>query len=245
MKVGVFSDVHGNLEALEACLKRYKQEGVQGYIYCGDFIGYGPDPEKCIQKILALPLLACVLGNHDAVFTQPELEEFFNRDARSSLDQSKQVLSTQSIRALMALPAVEHKPGYTVLHGTPRDPIKEYFTSAAQFRADYALWEGNCCFVGHLHIPFYIKGTQESCSVYVSTSDDTTVYLDPKMRYVINPGAVGKPRDRDVRASFGIWDTQAKSFRFLRQEYDFKKTQQKMAKAKLPSFLIDTLSLGL
>lgn len=245
MKIGVFSDVHGNLEALETCLKRFKQEGVQGYIYCGDFIGYGPDPEKCVQKILELPLLACVLGNHDAVFAHPELEEFFNTEARHSIDKNKQFLSESSIRALTALPAITQKPGYTVLHGTPRDPVKEYFASCAQFHSNYLLWEGEICFVGHTHIPFYMKGNAKTCSIYVSTSADSTVKLDPKMRYIINPGSVGKPRDRDPRASFGIWDTQTGSFRFLRQEYDIKKTQQKMEKEKLPAFLIDTLALGL
>ena len=74
MKVGVFSDVHGNLEALEACLKRLKQEGAQSYIFCGDLIGYGPDPEKCVRKVMNLPLIGCVMGNHDAVFAQPEIE---------------------------------------------------------------------------------------------------------------------------------------------------------------------------
>ena len=68
MKIGVFSDVHSNWEALCACLKRLKKEGAQAYICCGDFIGYGPDPEKCVRKIKELPLLACVMGNHDAVF---------------------------------------------------------------------------------------------------------------------------------------------------------------------------------
>ena len=245
MKIGVFSDVHGNLEALGTCLERFRQEKVQGYIYCGDFIGYGPDPELCVQKILELPLLACVLGNHDAILAHPELEEFFNTEARNSIDNNKHFLTEKSIRALTMLPAVVQKPGYTVLHGTPRDPIKEYFGSCSQFQANYSLWEGEICFVGHTHIPFYMKGTAKTCSIYVSTSADATVQLDPKMRYIINPGAVGKPRDRDPRASFGIWDTQNNSFRFLRQEYDLKKTQQKMEKASLPSFLIDTLALGL
>ena len=245
MKVGVFSDVHGNLEALDVCLKRFKQEGVEKYIYCGDFIGYGPDPEKCVQKILALPLLACVLGNHDAVFTAPELEEFFNNDARQSLDKNKNFLSEKSIRALTALPAVVQNPGYTVLHGTPRDPIKEYFASTTQFFANYLLWEGEICFVGHMHIPFYMKGNAKDCSVYVNSSADITVQLNPSMRYVINPGAVGKPRDRDPRASFGIWDTVQNTFRFIRQEYDYKKTQDKMKQAHMPTFLIDTLALGL
>lgn len=245
MKIGVFSDVHGNLEALEACLKRLKQEKVQGYIYCGDFIGYGPDPEKCVQKILELPLLACVLGNHDAVFTYPELENFFNIEARDSLDKTKLALSQNSIRSLMNLPVTVQKPDYAVVHGTPRDPVKEYFASCAQFHANYPLWEGQVCFVGHTHIPFYMKGDEERCSVHISASTEAVVRLDPQMRYIINPGAVGKPRDRDTRASFGIWNTQTRSFRFIRQEYDFKKTQQKMEQAQLPAFLIDMLSLGL
>lgn len=245
MKVGVFSDVHGNLEALEACLTRFQQEKVQGYIYCGDFIGYGPDPEKCVKKILELPLLACVLGNHDAVFAHPELEEFFNIEARNSLEKSKGYLSEKSIRALTALPVRVQKPGYTVLHGTPRDPVKEYFASCGQFQENYLLWEGDICFVGHTHIPFYMKGTAKTCSIYVSNSADATVRLDPNMRYIINPGAVGKPRDRDPRASFGIWDTQLHTFRFLRQEYDLKKTQRKMEKEQMPAFLIETLAMGL
>ena len=245
MKIGVFSDVHSNLEALETCLKRFEQEGVEGYIYCGDFIGYGPDPEKCVQKILALPKLVCVLGNHDAVFAHPELEDFFNTEARNSLDKSKAFLSEKSILALTELPTVVQKPGYTVLHGTPRDPIKEYFASATQFFANYLLWEGEICFVGHIHIPFYMKGDAKTCSIYVSSSPDTTVRLDPNMRYIINPGAVGKPRDRDPRASFGIWDTHQNTFRFIRQEYDLKKTQAKMEEAHMPAFLIDTLALGL
>ncbi len=245
MKIGVFSDVHANLEALEACLARFKKEGVQGYIYCGDFIGYGPDPEKCVQKILSLPLLACVLGNHDAVFAHPELEEIFNNEARNSLDWSKSYLTEASIRALTALATIEEKPDYTVLHGTPRDPVKEYLVSTSQFYANYNLWKGKICFVGHTHVPFYMKGNAKHCSIYVSSSADTTVQLDPSMRYIINPGAVGKPRDQDTRASFGIWDTQENTFRFIRQEYDFHITQAKMEKAKMPMFLVDTLGLGL
>ena len=245
MKVGVFSDVHSNLEALETCLKRFEQEGVEKYIYCGDFIGYGPDPEKCVQKILDLPLLACVLGNHDAIFAQPDLEDYFNAEARNSLDKSKPFLSEKSIRLLVGLPVVVQKPGYTVLHGTPRDPLKEYFASTAQFFENYLYWEGEICFVGHIHIPFYMKGNAKTCSIYVSSSTDATVQLDPKMRYIINPGAVGKPRDKDPRASFGIWDTGKNTFRFIRQEYDFKKTQEKMEKARMPAFLIDTLAMGL
>lgn len=245
MKIGVFSDVHGNLEALTACLARYKKEGVKNFIYCGDMIGYGPDPEKCVRKLADLHLLACVLGNHDAVFVQPELEAFFNYDAKAALEENKKILSEKSIRYLSSLPSVEHGTDFTVVHGTPADPIKEYFSSCSQFQDNYPLWTGRVCFVGHTHLPFYMKGTSRSCLIYLNKKEDATVRLTDKFRYVINPGSVGKPRDNNPQASFGIWDTTAKTFRFLRQSYDFRPTQEKMRQQKMPSFLVDSLALGL
>ena len=245
MRIGVFSDVHGNLEALDACLERYAQEGVRNFIYCGDMIGYGPDPEKCVRKIADLKLIACVLGNHDAVFVEPELEAFFNYDAKVALDVSKGLLSEKSVRYLSRLPSVERGTDFTVVHGTPADPIKEYFSSCSQFRACYDLWQGSFCFVGHTHLPFYIKGTRRACSIYLNKKEDVSIRLNEKTRYVINPGSVGKPRDNNPHASFGIWDTEEKTFRFIRQPYDFRLTQEKMAARKFPSFLIDSLSLGL
>ncbi len=245
MKIGVFSDVHGNWEALSACLDRYAREGVKKFIYCGDLIGYGPDPEKCVRKVSQLDMAACVLGNHDAVFVQPELESFFNYDAKVALDESKNLLSEKSVRYLSALPAVAHGKNFTVVHGTPSDPIKEYFSSCSQFRSNYDLWTGRVCFVGHTHLPFYIKGTPRTCAIYLNKKEDASIRLSDKARYVINPGSVGKPRDNNPHASFGIWDTEAKTFRFIRQAYDFRPTQEKMAAQKFPSFLIDSLALGL
>ncbi len=245
MRIGVFSDVHGNLEALNACLERFKKEGVEKYIYCGDIIGYGPDPEKCVKKILSLPLLACVLGNHDAVFKHPEIEAFFNYDAKVALDESKALMSEKSIRALASLPYMVHGDDFTVVHGTPSDPIKEYFSSCSQFHAYYEFWTGHLCFIGHTHLPFYMKGTSRSCSIYLNKKEDGTIRLTERARYVINPGSVGKPRDNNPAASFGIWDTEENTFRFLREKYDYSITQKKMEERKFPSFLIGSLTLGL
>lgn len=245
MRIGVFSDVHGNLEALEACLARFEREGVEKYIFCGDLIGYGPDPEKCVRKVSQLDLLACVLGNHDAVFVQPELESLFNYDAKIALDESKKTMSEKSVRYLSSLPAVAHGADFSVVHGTPSDPIKEYFSSCAQFRSNYDLWTGRVCFVGHTHLPFYIKGTLRSCAIYLNKQEDASIRITDKARYVINPGSVGKPRDNNPLASFGIWDTEEKTFRFIREPYDLRPTQEKMAAQKFPSFLIDSLALGL
>jgi len=245
MKIGVFSDVHANLEALEACLARYEKEGVHDFIYCGDTIGYGPDPEACVQKIKSLPLRACVLGNHDAVFVQPEMEALFNKEARNSLNQNKQTLSEESIRFLTGLPAFVHSSEFSVAHGTPADPIKEYLLRRDQFLSNYPLWEGQICFVGHTHLPFFMEGTADFCHVGVNKSEDLTIPLLDGKRYIINPGAVGKPRDHNTHTSFGIWDTEAHTFRFLREPYDLDITLRKMEEQGLPSFLISSLTLGL
>ncbi len=244
MKVGVFSDVHGNLEALNACLERLDKEQAERFIFCGDLIGYGPDPEACVQKILKLPLLACVLGNHDAALHQPELEAFFNYDARLALEKSRKMLSSASLDALATLPDRVQMPSFCVVHGTPADPIKEYFSSAKQFQVYLPLWEGTVCFVGHTHLPFSMKGTPRSCSVTLCGTDKTVINFTRHSRYVINPGAVGKPRDKNPQASFGMWDTKAGTFTFFREPYDVKTTQAKMRKCKFPSFLIESLAVG-
>ena len=176
---------------------------------------------------------------------QPELEMLFNYDAKIALDENKKHLSEKSIRYLTALPTVARGEGFTAVHGTPNEPIKEYFSSCAQFRASYDKWQGKICFVGHSHLPFYIRGTQNSCVIYLCKREDATVHLSDKMRYVLNPGSVGKPRDLNPHASFSIWDTEKNTFRFIRQPYDFTLTQKKMQERKFPAFLINSLAHGL
>lgn len=152
MLYGVFSDVHGNFEALEACLERLRKEKVTHFIFCGDLIGYGPDPEACVQRVAALKNTVSVMGNHDAVFVLPELESFFNREASLSLDYSRSQMSEDTVRFVSKLPHSFQGENFTVVHGTPLDPIKEYFSSCMQFKVNYhygkakfALWGTPIC----------------------------------------------------------------------------------------------------
>lgn len=247
MRYGVISDIHSNLEAFEAALARLEKEGVDGYIFCGDLIGYGPDPEKCVQRYVALsqqaPVLG-VMGNHDAIVVHPELQEYFHFEALRVLEWSLRQLSNISLRCISFLPEVIRGENYTVVHGTPRDPLKEYFFNSLQYKMLFGDWDGQVLFVGHTHMPFYMEGSEKECKV-ISLHDEKTITLRSPHRYVINPGSVGKPRDKDVRAAFGVWDTEEQTFAFLREAYDFKLTQKKMKKAGLPDFLVESLSLGL
>ena len=247
MIYGVFSDIHGNLEAFYAALQRMKDEGARKYIFCGDLIGYGPDPEKCIQKYRNMQddgLVTGVLGNHDAIFTHPELREYFNFEALKSLDWTAKQLNTKAMRFVSFLPEVVHGENFTVVHGSPMDPVKEYFSSCQQYRTAYPLWTGQVLFVGHTHLSFYMEGDASACHAYV-VREEEEIPLQASCRYVINPGSVGKPRDNDARASFGLWNTEKNTFRFLRQKYDFGPTQEKMCAAGLPGFLVDSLAWGM
>ncbi len=247
MRWGVLSDIHGNWEALDAALKRLRAEGAQKYIFCGDLIGYGPDPEKCVQTFCQLKKAGKawgVLGNHDAIFTHPELREYFNIEALHSLDWSGKQMTPSSLRGIAFLPQVLQEKDFEVVHGSPMDPIKEYFATARQYRLAYDLWHGAVLFVGHTHLPFYMAGDENACRIE-GVHAPLALSLDPQLRYVINPGSVGKPRDHDTRASFGLWDEEKKLFYFLREEYDFTQTQDKMRAAGMGEFLIDSLALGM
>ncbi len=245
MRVGILSDIHGNLEALEACLQALQKEGAETYIQCGDIIGYGPDSEACTQRVMQLPLLASVMGNHDAILAFPSLENWFNYEAKITLQESVPALSLLCSDFLRTLPASVQGDGFAVVHGTPFDPIKEYFHSMDQFNTYYRLWQGQVLFVGHTHLQFYIKGSPRTCHMYLNQKDDHLIHLNANCRYVINPGAVGKPRDHHPYAACGLWDSDAHTFAFIREPYDFTRTQEKMRAKGYPHFLIESLAYGL
>lgn len=245
MRIGILSDIHGNLEALQACLARLEQERAETYIQCGDIIGYGPDAEACVCQVAQLPLLASVMGNHDAILAFPSIGSLFNFDAKLALEENVPQLSSTSADFLRTLPASAQGDNFTAMHGTPLDPIKEYFHSTAQFNMYYQMWQGQVLFVGHTHLPFYIKGSPRTCHMYLNQKETHTISLNDKCRYVINPGAVGKPRDRNPHAACGLWDTKNKTFTFLRVPYNLSATQEKMRAQHFPAFLIESLAYGL
>ena len=247
MKYGILADIHGNIEAFRAVLKRLKQEGAEKCLFCGDLIGYGPDPEACVDLFYDLTeagWIEGVLGNHDAIIVHPQLRQYFHIDALEALDWSVKQLSEQQQRCISFLPEIHKGKNFTIVHGTPRDPLKEYFVSMQQYRDLYEDWHGQILFVGHSHMPFCMVGDDRNVYIHVSEKEEC-LSIQEHLRYVINPGSVGKPRDNDVRASFGLWNTEENKFCFLREPYNHKLTIRKMIKAGLPAILIDSLSLGL
>ncbi|HEY58392.1 MAG TPA: metallophosphoesterase family protein [Anaerolineae bacterium] len=241
MRVLVFSDVHGNLMALEAVLEAAGP--VDAYWCLGDLVGYGPDPEACVQRVRTLPNLICLLGNHDAAEVGLLDMRFFNAEARRSLQWTRQQLSPASLHFLAGLPLTHTvAERVTLVHGSPRQPLEEYLLTAHVARAAFDRLQTPWAFVGHTHQPVAFFNRWGWVQARVPKAGDT---LTLEGRHVIvNPGSVGQPRDGDPRAAFAIWDTEAATWTWHRAAYDVAAVQERMAGLGLPAFHIYRLALG-
>jgi predicted phosphodiesterase len=239
MRYGILSDIHANLEALEAVLSFFRSEKVDGYLSCGDIVGYGPNPNECVEKIKALFPLWIVVGNHDWAACGLKDITWFNDYAQKSLIWTRQILTQNNQIYLSELPKIIHHSDFTLVHGSPRDPLSEYLLTPQQYKENMPYLQNSFTFVGHSHVPFVFT----SGSTYVFR-DSETVSLAKKEKCVINAGAVGQPRDNNCRASCALFDSNTKELKLIRLDYDISITQEKMYKSRLPAFLIERLSWG-
>ena len=243
MKYGVFSDVHGNYEALKAVLAFYRKNGVENFICCGEVVGYGPQPLECAETMRGLKNLSIVMGNHDAATVGKMDLKWFNPNAAWAIDFARGQLTGQAMDFLARLPERLENKDFTVVHGSPRKPLTEYMLSESQFTDNLKGWNISPCFIGHSHMPLYFRNGE--------TGIPRTEFLKPAVRVpvaagpvMLNPGSVGQPRDGDPRAACGIYDPETKVFELYRVFYNVEATQQLMAGLKMPSILSERLSFG-
>lgn len=241
MRVLVFSDVHGNLTALEAVLEAAGP--VDAYWCLGDLVGYGPDPEACVQRVRDLPNLVCLLGNHDAAAVGRLDITFFNTEARRSLEWTRRQLSPAALRFLAALPLTHTvSDQVTLVHGSPRQPLEEYLLTARVARAAFDHLPTPWAFVGHTHQPVAFFSRRGWVQAQTPKAGETLT-LEGE-RAIVNPGSVGQPRDGDPRASFALWDTETATWTWHRVAYDVAAVQERMARLGLPAFHAYRLALG-
>jgi predicted phosphodiesterase len=239
MLYGVFSDIHSNLEALETVLLFFRERKVERFVCAGDVVGYGPNPNECVDRVRALSPLDIVVGNHDLAACG--LKEFsrFNEYAKKALTWTNQVLNQDNQIFLSELPRNLTKEDFSLVHGSPRDPINEYLMNFSQYQENLPHLKSVVTFTGHTHIPFVIGP-----DVTRILPEKVPFILNGDNKYVINAGSVGQPRDSDPRSACGIYDTGNSSFQLFRLAYDIDKTQEKMRKLRLPGFSIERLSWG-
>ena len=242
MRALIVSDVHSNLEALQAVIQDAEKRGGLDQVWSlGDLVGYGPDPGECIDLIREYDGQS-VAGNHDLASTGKLSLESFNVYAAAASRWNTAQLSDEHVAYLKSLPLKFEFDDFTAVHGSPRDPVWEYVVSPAAALASFNHFDTRRCLVGHSHIPFVCKPKDDS-AVFLEFPLDTSVSLG-KERLIINPGSVGQPRDGDPKASYAIYDSDEAAVYHHRTEYDIPTTQEKMSERGLPKYLIDRLANG-
>jgi predicted phosphodiesterase len=244
MIYGVFSDIHGNYEALKAVLIFFRKNKAENFICCGDLVGYGPQPVDCVREVMEMRHMSIVLGNHDAALVGKLEMRWFNQNAIAALDYARKSLSGSELAYLAALPEKVKTADFTLVHGSPRKPLTEYMLSEAQFIDNLNYWDTSPCFVGHSHLPVYFRqspGSPPETDFMVPASK----LMLAGVRYVLNPGSTGQPRDGNPRASCGLYESKKKTFEICRLEYDYARTQDLMRTGGLPHMLVERLALGL
>jgi predicted phosphodiesterase len=244
MRYLLFSDVHSNLAALEAVLA---DAGPFDAAWClGDTVGYGPQPNECVERVRGLPGLVCVAGNHDwGALGKLDLSQF-NSAARRAAEWTADVLTPASRAWLDGLPERVELEGFTLVHGSPRHPIWEYVLSPAIAHENMAHFHTLTCLVGHTHVPvIYQAPGHADSSARTITPPLGALFSYRAIRAIVNPGSVGQPRDGDPWASYVLLDPAAGTLEYRRVAYPIEGTQARMRAAGLPESLAARLSYGL
>jgi diadenosine tetraphosphatase ApaH/serine/threonine PP2A family protein phosphatase len=240
MRIAVLSDIHANLPALDAVLA--DAGPLDGTWHLGDVVGYGPDPDGVVSRLREIGAVG-VRGNHDAAACGGPEIDWFNPDARSAMEWTRTAISATTLQWLRGLPERRTIDAFELVHGSPREPLWEYVTSASIARDSLALLHEPIGLHGHTHIP--VAFVQEGDGVErFSPRVGSTLDLRGR-RALVNPGSVGQPRDGDPRASYLILDTATATIAWHRVEYDVGAVQAAMREAGLPGFLVSRLSIGL
>jgi len=237
----IISDIHANLVALEAVLADAPDFTE---IWClGDLVGYGPNPNECIERIQE-HLHVCLAGNHDwAVLGKLDLRNF-NTDARNANTWTRSELTSESRMYLSKLPTHMEHEGFYLAHASPREPVWEYILDASIAYTNFSHFSTLVCLVGHTHvaIAFELDEQRQRCETIISPLS-TPLELGPN-RMIINPGSVGQPRDGDPRASYALLDAENMTWEFHRVAYPIEITQERMRARGLPRRLIERLEMG-
>jgi diadenosine tetraphosphatase ApaH/serine/threonine PP2A family protein phosphatase len=245
MRFLVLSDLHSNLEALQAVLAAAGSLGYDRALVLGDVVGYGADPNGVIEILRRLPGLVAIRGNHDKVAASLSEGEGFNETARLAALWTRTVLAPENLDFLAALPRgpLEFASGKILCHGTPLDE-DQYLLEEGEARRCFDGLPFELCFFGHSHYPgaFILDGSRVVRQA--ATGGESIIDLEHGRRYLINPGSVGQPRDRDPRCGFAVYDDASGTVSIHRIAYPAVEARDKILQAGLPRWLGDRLLLG-
>lgn len=238
MYCAVLADIHSNLEALTRVFAELKVLKPERILIPGDVVGYGADPHECL-KLVSEMSDEIILGNHDEAVANVGLRNSFSLEAKIAIEWTAGILSDEDKKFFQTCPRVviDGASGFTMVHGTPLEAeAYHYLFSPSSAEIAFRHFETPVCFVGHTHIP-----ALHSASGRAIHLEARRYKLERKERYIINPGSVGQPRDRNPQTSFALFDSEKFELEIVRLDYDNRKAAEKIRQAGLPRFLADRL----
>lgn len=244
MRLAIISDIHSNIEALEAVIADAAVFRIDRFICLGDIVGYGANPNLCIRRIASLPGIVSILGNHDETARRKGPVYNMNPNAGQAVLWTRSRLSRESIAFLQKMLPLLKQDHMIFAHAAPWAPLEwRYVISADQARRSFYRTKEKILFIGHTHLPLMIR--QEMLGTrFENPAENSMMYAGDKNRFIINCGSVGQPRDGDPRASYVIYDTKRKTILFRRIRYDCQKAAEKIVAAGLPESLATRLFHG-
>lgn len=251
MRFALFSDIHSNLEAIEAVLEAFEEEDADRYICLGDIVGYGADPGECINTVKGLNA-EIIAGNHDHAAAGKTDIRYFNPYAQAAVVWTSGQLTADEKDFLGRLELVEKFTDFTAVHGTLYEPEKWYYVlSTEDARENFRYLENKILFIGHSHIPVVFKrgihGKQADGGKVISGHrciSDEKIIIEKDKQYIINIGSVGQPRDGDPRACFALYDDEKNIVQIRRIDYDVSTASSKILDAGLPEMLAYRIERG-
>jgi predicted phosphodiesterase len=242
----ILSDMHANWDAFEAVLRRARRKRFDAVLVLGDLVGYGGAPNQVVEAVRRLgPRLHTVRGNHDKVVAGIDSGSNFNQTALAAAQWTTGRLTPANLRYVrdLAKGPLKVEERFAICHGSPLDEDTYVFSDVDAWEI-FSRFDMPVTFFGHTHIPslFWLEG--RTLGVRALRGPSGRIQLDPAGRYLINPGSIGQPRDRDPRASYMTYDSERSLVRWYRIPYPIAEAQRRIRKAGLPGSLADRLALG-
>ena len=249
MKHGIVADVHSNYNALLPVLEiLVEKEKADRLIFIGDMIGYGARPNECIAAIRGTGGAAAIAGNHEwALLGRADMADY-NPVARKAIEWTAKHITAENKAWLESLGREYNGNGFTAVHASPRDPINEYVYGEVVFSENLPSMKERLCFIGHTHVSEYYcaEAAAGGKTLRKRLIGGDLLAIEPGMTFMVNCGSAGQPRGgADTRASFCLYDDEAKTVRVFSAEYDIASTQREILEAGLPPFLAFRLERGI
>jgi predicted phosphodiesterase len=245
MRLAVFADIHANFEALQAVVADFKDQQIDRYICLGDLIGYGANPNECIELVRSLPNAIVLLGNHDAAATWGTTPFGMSKAAQQVIFWSMEILTEHNLSFIKGLEPTRVMGNMIFSHANPYNPKAWRYVNSRKYAArTFSKTGERLVFIGHTHKPMVIT-RKNFFQMSFEEPDPSTVYtITAKNRQIYNCGSVGQPRDGQPLACYLLYDTRSQQLTYRRIAYDHQQTATKILDAGFPVYLANRLAKG-